>query len=434
MLAAVRLTMLAALAAVLAPGEASAQPARNYKADPKDNSLSNRGQIVRKFVNRGEGDRAEFEAYFSKYFFPSLTDPSSKALGVLGEHTGSLFKNYLYKAQDPSVQKWLSDRALAWGARVARDRAYHPAVRLNAVMVVGRIDDTYDSNAPVPSAQANQFLCQIAAACATSERAPKYLLTGALTGLERHSRFLSGMPAQRKQQTAGTLYRVLNLDELPGDYAPGVRDWVYLQAAQAVANLKTPGPRGVFMAAMAKRVADANLEIDTRVEIASMLEQLNAQPGAPAEPVVRAIAGLAAAVADREREFAEEFEDRRSSRGRSSLVPGRDPSARRLKAGDRNGMEMIREPMIEALDFLQQGVKATIGFAGEEDRATLKRIDDAITPALEAATDVDGTGDLTLARIVKEMAAEIKEAASAVSAPPEAEPVAEEAAPEAEAE
>jgi len=420
------LVVVAAVAC--AATDASAQ--RGYKADEVNKQLGSRGALVRKFMTSGDGDRQEFEAYFKTYYFPAMTQPSSEGLADLGKMAGDLFKNYLHAGRG-DTQKWLSDQALAWGRRVAADSGYHPAVRLNAVLVVGRIDDVYDKNAPVPSAAANDFLCAIAAAGATKPRTPNYLFTAALTGLERHTRFFAKLPAEQKSNTARTLYGVLNVKELAGDYADGVRDWVFLQAAQAVANLGTVGPRGVFAAAIGKRVADESLRLDTRAELAGMLAELKGEPGSfPAGPVVKAVVGLAAEVARREAQIAEQFEETQIGGGRAVVASaGRDSTKRRLKVNENRETQLVREPLVKVLSDLRDGVQAVAALTGEKGRAMLQPLADAIDPALEAAADTDAI-DLAVADRVKRMAGQVQAIAAPLLAEPE--PAAEDVAAAAE--
>lgn len=406
---------LAMIAALAAP--ASAQTGK-YKADEVDNNLRAGGGAVKRYLQSGNGDQQEFRDYFQKYYFPSMTQPTPGRLGSLGKSSDDLFKNYLAKASG-AEQKFLSDEAQKFAVNVIRGR-YHPAVRLNAFLILGRLNDKYGDD-PVPSVKANDALCSLAKRALQNGRVPRYELTASLTGLQRHARYLAKLPRKQQGETQKTLYAILRADNLPGEYDAGVRDWIYLQAADAVAELKTPGPKGVFALTLAKRFSDDSLSLETRAELASKLDLMNAQPGSfKTASIVKAILGLASEIGEREAEFAKGFEDLGIGGRRKTLI---DPEMlkRRVTVGgtQRQGeSELIREGLVELLDDLHTGVKAVNTVAGEQ--AGLARLDEAIGDAVDTTANKSST-EFAITEAIQKMAAQIEAVASPALAPPAAE-------------
>lgn len=405
--------VLAIAAVITAPAPAQRT---GYKADEVDRSLRSRGTIVKRFLQSGEGDAQEFRDYFKKYYFPAMTQPTPDGLESLGKYSNDLFKTYLDRASGAN-QKFLSDEALRFAADVVRERRYHPAVRLNALLILGRLNDDYSKDNAVPSVDANNALCGLVTRAVTNGRVPRYELTGALTGLARHAEYLAKLPKRQRSNTMKTLYTVLKTDDLAGEYDEGVRDWVYLQAADAVSKIGTPGPRGVFALTLAKRFSDKSLSLETRAELASLLDGMKGKPGAfDSGPLVKATLGLASEIGERESEFARAYEDLGSSvrAGRSAVMDRALKVRRVIDDGNSNEATLAREAIVELLADLLTGVRATSKLAGEQ--ASLSAVEGTVDEALTVASDKSSV-ELDVTESLRRMAKQIEAAAAPVFAP-----------------
>src|SRR5262245_21321229 len=109
--------------------------------------------------------KAKFDNYFDKYFFPSLAQTEPAALGALAKQRDDFFKQTLSRATVADAQKELTDKAYqALGQIVMADPPAHPAVRYNAILMIGQLDDKYSPDGrqlPVPYAKAVQPLTAI---------------------------------------------------------------------------------------------------------------------------------------------------------------------------------------------------------------------------------------------------------------------------------
>lgn len=391
--------------------------AQNYKADELDKKLSSRGAIARNYVKGRGGDPAEFKAYIETYFFPSMTQPTAAGLEDLEDSHENLFKNFLYTANGPT-QKYLHDEAMKFAKRVLGSSGYHPAVRNNALLILGKLDDRYatDGGKPAPSAEANNLLCTLVTLGLNPEKSrPQYELVTALVGLDRHARFFSELPRKQKSELAKTLFRVLMTDELPSGFTKEVKDWVYVQAASAVAKLGTPGPQGgLFAKAVAKRMADTSRSLETRAELASQLAPMNAKPGDyDTKPVIKAIIDLSVAIARQEADIANKFEDYQLARGQRFVASERSNMNHRMREGDsrEEGVVLVREGLVQHLRNLRAGVRAVKAATADENQAGLIAIDEALSDTLDTASNKDSI-DLAVTDAIKQMAARVEGAAA----------------------
>ncbi|QDT67322.1 hypothetical protein MalM25_02190 [Planctomycetes bacterium MalM25] len=396
------------LLALLASVVLTAVPthAQNYKADPVEQGLRSKGQLAKKYAKNGVGDRQLFEDYLTKYFFPAMTQPTPNGLAGLAKANNDLFSAFLDDAKT-DVQAYVHKQALAFTVRVLRGR-YHPAVRNNALLILGKLQDDYATGAP--SARANELLCALATRGATNPKAPPYELSGALIGLDRHTRAFKLLAGSAKSKTAKALYTIISTETLPMHVGPGVNDWIYLKTAKAIGNLGMPGPKGgVFASAIAKKATDENLSLETRAAIAAQLDRMNLAPGkVKAEVVTGAVFDLANAIGDSESEIATKFEDLQLRGGRRMAVSARGNEARRFRESDKNPGEMVlvREGILDLLIDLRSAVRAGAAVADENAKPRLAAIDEAVTDAIQAASNKDLI-DLNVADAVKSMASVI---------------------------
>ena len=142
--------------------------AQEYRTDPIDENAKKNGY-------KGSGvkdpavysaDKAIFDEYFQKAYFPSMTHPTSEGLAELGRLRSDLFSKYLRETSNQQFQTNLSKMAYDAMLKVAAnmeqlnppqvaDPPYHPAVRYNAILIVGMLDEKYAADGtpkPYPAA------------------------------------------------------------------------------------------------------------------------------------------------------------------------------------------------------------------------------------------------------------------------------------------
>ncbi len=400
---AVRCLAVALVLAIAAP----AAWAQNYKSDEVARALSSKGGLAKRYAKNGDGDGELFKQYIEQYFFQSMTVPTPEGLADLARSQSDLFKYYLTPTANPQARSFVHEKATEYAVRVTNDRKYHPAVRYNAMLVLGRLRDNYA--AKTPSAAANKELCKWAERGATNDKVYGYELAGALIGLERHTR-TGQLGTAEARQSMGALYKVLKTDKLPMPLDKEVSDWLYLTAAKAIGNFQTPGPRnGLFAALVAKKAADDKIASETRATIAAELDRMNLAPGkVKAEPIVKIISELALEIAEEESEIATSFEDMQLRGGGRMVAAARGKASRRISEGDQRQPVLVREGLLDVLTDLRKSVGAVKGAAAAADQQKMETIEQAISNAISVTGDKD-RGDLNVTDAVKSMARQIKD-------------------------
>lgn len=394
------------VAAILAVSICAPAAAQQYRSDqPDTRAKANSGAValcVRDPSNYAT-DKDRFTDYFQKYYFPAMTQYGPKDLEGLGSLRYDLFSRYLWKTQGKTIQDDLTKLAFQAMQQivVGRNPPYHPAVRYNAMLVIGMLDEQYaiDSGAnrrpPKPLPDANKFLV-LAAKAGIEGKIPPALLVGALIGLERHAQYHESLTPEANQAMAAVVLTIIDRDEPIQDVDRDVYAWMQLQAANVLANLGTVGEGNRNLDGLMKLIAGGK-SLDVRCEVAGLLPKVKLE-GATVDgkPLADQLMKLAVDVARDEAKRARDFQDRH------------------LRGAVRGGMygqelTLERRPMLARLVKLRDGLQAVAPIAPDDVKAKLASIVAAIRPAADAAEDND-TIDLDLAAKAIQMAGDIQAA------------------------
>jgi hypothetical protein len=108
-----------------------------------------------------------------------------------------LFSRFLWATNNEDLQRELTQMAFAKLQPVERNKgkSYHPAVRYNAILILGMLDATYPGAGAkeVPLKEATAELTLIINAAAEGKRVPPFLVVGALVGLQRHAALIGNL-------------------------------------------------------------------------------------------------------------------------------------------------------------------------------------------------------------------------------------------------
>ncbi len=411
-----RLGLVGGLAAViLAAALAAPAAAQQYRMDQPNPAAKAKVGAARLCV-RNPNDyatrKADFDAYFNQYYFPSMTLYTPEGLEELGDLRYELFSSFLWKTSNPNLQTDLTELAYKKLGPIVNPRnnpPYHPAVQYNALLVLGMLDDQYaiDTGAnkrpPRPYARANTLLAAVAEFGADGKMSPT-MLVGALVGLDRHAKYHESLPVEAVEKIATIALKLINADQPIQNVDPDVQAWIQLRAASILTNLGTVGPGNRNLMGLLKLVG-SDLPLDDRCYLTGLLAELDLQGAtvdgkAVVEPVVK----LAVAVADDEAKRAAEY--------RQILSTGRYSG----RSGE--ALEFERRNMITRLTELQTGLE-TLEPVAQDAKGQLEAIVSAIEPAIDAAED-DKTIDINVTDTVIDMAKKIRAAAGANAAPPTA--------------
>ena len=459
--------------------------AQNYKAlqpSPAPAARALTGRVST--ILRGAGDPSAedlkvLDDYFMKYFFPSMTvyNPP-EALGNLGTSREWLFTRYINIAKSQAARDHMTGNTLKAMGAIAKG-AYHPAVRYNAALIIGQLEQT--PGTPLPAA--TEVLVSLLESDEFNKvPVPTALKVAAIIGLQRRPT-LEPAIAERVNKAATA---IAMRKEAPDDASAQVYGWVRKNAAKLLTASVAKGMTPEVNQTMVALVSDKTIDLDDRCNIAQLLkpDMYKAAQGIDVDSMTIALGDLAKQVLTLEAKDAKKFEDEYFAGGGAALGPaggggfgGRGGGEMGMGMGggfggamtfEETGPNYERRRMIDRLLAIADGASAVSEGGTDESKAKLRQLVDAlrgvalasadekatleeIAPAVQdlsvdvnklvatwipaaaaGAADEPGAGDFGEEPAADEPAADpAAEAGGAEEAPPQ--PAAEEAAPPAEA-
>lgn len=415
-----RLVLCLVVAVGCLPLAASGQ---EYKTAPVNERLRVAGRIAQNYAKAPTGiaaDRERFDEYFSEYYFPAMTRHDPEGLEELGDMRFDLFRNFIWATPSEPLQHDLTDMAYEEMLKIVGNPGYHPAVRYNAILVLGMLDDEYaieigaDRRPPKPYAKANAILIKAAEA----DRIPPPLLVGALIGLERHAMYHESLGPEAVSGMTGVALKIVNLEKRPPDVDRDVFAWIKLKAASVLAELGAVGQGNEVHQALMKLIADGNLSLNNRCHVAGLLGNINYEGAKLNDPAaVEPLVQLAVEVSKTEAKNAREFERMYTGEGRTST--SRSRREYRSSYGEEEALE--RRQLLARLTNLRDGLAAVKPALAGQQQARIEAIVAAIEPVVSVVEDED-TVDLAVTAKVRTMRDEIQDAARIEAAPTADEP------------
>ncbi|HJQ81386.1 MAG TPA: hypothetical protein VJ828_15600 [Lacipirellulaceae bacterium] len=431
-------------AAGLAPVVYAQQPAVQYRSDPPDAKLKTYGGVARALVKQGSyaAEKAKIDEYFDKFYFPDMTGTSPEELGRLGDSRYKLFKDYLWESTDATFQQTLTNKAFTAMINVLKPQnpPYHPAVRFNAVLVIGMLDRQYGVEGSRPSEplpQATKALVAIVDSATVKEIFSPAVILGAVIGLERHAQLRQSLSADDVAKMTAALLKLINHDKPIQDMDPAAYAWLRLRAASALSHLRTVGPKNSFHNAIVKLAGELK-SMDDRCEAASLLartdyKEVKLEDPAASEPLLKLARDLAAEESKRAKDFQQEEVGLGggvsvgTGIGRGEYGGGRSPYSPRGMGqyGGNYGAtgdvleEQERFPrrhVLARLTDLKAGLEAVKPAVPAETQAKIDAILAAIAPVRTQAVDKE-IGELAFASSIVAMAAAVEAAAKPADAP-----------------
>jgi len=252
--------------------------AQEYQSDPIDDKVAIRNRVV---AQQCVKDPAVFAAntdkfldYFNNYHFPAMTRTEPEKMADLGKLRDEIFRLYLWKSPNPELQRALTDAALARMGKIVQG-PHHPAVRYNAIIVIGMLDEKYSPDgkqAPTPLPKATKGLTNIVASAASSTL-PTSVILGAVIGLERHAQYSKNVPPDAIAGMSASLIKLINHDQPIQEMDRSSYAWMRLRAASALSKLGTAGPNNSIHNALIKLITSSK-SLDDRCEAALLLDRL----------------------------------------------------------------------------------------------------------------------------------------------------------------
>jgi hypothetical protein len=368
--------------------------------------------------------------FFLGYFFPKMTSLDAEQLGTLAESRKQLFMRYINGAKSQAAR----DQVIALTLKAVNAisaQQYHPAVRYNATLILGQLDQTPAVGGakpkPLPAATA-ALLERLEATDIQGVVVPSLVKMAALVGLERHTRM--DVDPQFAERITTAALAVANRTEAPEDISKDVNNWMRTQAARVLANQSATGVSVQVHKVLADLIGNRDLSLDDRCKVAKMLRasMYNGVQGVNADEMATAIGNLAKAVLAEERKKAEEYRDEMAGGNQGGFGGGGFDGGRGGFGGGRGGgydggrggfgfggMPMVDTgPHYERRRFLDRVMAVHV--AGEAVLAAgsdelKQRMAELLTPLKDAADKAvdDSTTELALAREVVDLADQVND-------------------------
>jgi hypothetical protein len=429
---AIRLSALGCMfACSLFSGVSPAQ--QQWHADPVDKKLGSLSTHAKQWLSNPGGytsEKERFNEYFNNYYFPDMTKFDETSLGRLGESRYFLFKKYLLATNNESLQSDLT--ALAYHKMMAivanKDAAgnklspgYHPAVRYNAILILGMLDKQYGietgaaKRSPKPLPDANAFLVKVVKFAADDVQLPPWLLLGALIGLDRHAQFHDGLPPENIPPMTAALVKFVSREKPLQELDHEADAWFRMRAAAALAKLGSVGDKNSVHNALIKLITTSK-SLDDRCQIAGFLDRITYKDAKLDDPGTAApLFALARDVAADEDKRAQEFQDQVGGGG---SAPGRPMSRVGPEgAGGSTESEIYpRRQVLTRLTGLRLALNKVKPALATDTQKTVENVLKAIESARKVTENKD-TAELKLAEAIRTMAATINKLVPAAEKP-----------------
>lgn len=264
--------------------------AQEYEQLPVDGSLSHHRIRVNLMLRQeafGAGDAEIFEAYYRDCELPRWTLPENYPTLATDFRKG--LRKDLASARG-AVYERLNAILLDMMPAMARGN-FHPAVRLNAVLMLGELNVRTPARGEDPQPLPDAL--PVLMALVQDETQIDAVVVGALTGVERHVRY-GIADANTRSQVGAAMLKLAGATQ-PSDRSVEGHGWIRSKAIKILGMLQSPGPQGEVAQSLATIIADTNAPLSVRSAAAAAIGKLSLTPqtGLDALAVAKALGQLA---------------------------------------------------------------------------------------------------------------------------------------------
>lgn len=226
----------------------------------------------------GSFSESTIKPYLDGLILSEMTQTGNETLSELGSLRISFIKDYVDDTPSGNREQLLNTVIIPFADKVIADN-YHPAVKLNAVLLIGMINDTDPSRGVVarPSTTCINYLVNLM----NDANQPEFLKVGAMTGIHRIAQFDSVANPSRinsgDRGRIGTIAFDITNKAFAGQasWKPETSYWLRRRSIQILGYLKEPGPGNNRAKALFDIVNDNVEKLWIRYDALMALHQMN---------------------------------------------------------------------------------------------------------------------------------------------------------------
>ncbi len=223
--------------------EAESEAIKKENKDKNDAIKEARKEIANalKLGNMGSIS-SKLNEFLNGYEFPAMTQTDAQSLSELGRLRAAFEKYYLNSRYPVSVREAvISQFVIPELKKIIDGENFHPAVRLNAIVMIGMLNDNEGNSRenPVPTAAVYPILKSVL----NDPKYPAFLKVGALAGIQRHieisTRTKSGqVPSGELESMSSYCVSVLNGKAADQEkWQDDLNYWMKRRAAQILGGI-----------------------------------------------------------------------------------------------------------------------------------------------------------------------------------------------------
>lgn len=227
----------------------------------------------------GSFNESQIKPYLDGLILSMMTQTDDDTLSKLGSLRASFLKDYVQDTPSGNREQLLNTVLIPFAQKVTSNN-YHPAVQLNAVLLIGMINDSDPGSRGVvasPSATCINYLVDIMNDTSSAE----FLKVGAMTGLHRIAQFDSVATPSRissgDRNKIGTIAFDITQKVFAGQdqWKPETSYWLRRRSIQILGFLKDPGTGNVRANALFDIVNDSAEKLWIRFDALMALHKMN---------------------------------------------------------------------------------------------------------------------------------------------------------------
>jgi hypothetical protein len=291
---------------------------QNYNAlkpNEQDGALRGRAATIMRNPGAPSADDLQTLSKFFTWYYQSMTGKSPAQLATLGKLRQDLFRQFLNIPNgSPAAREHVAGLTIKAMTAFAKQN-FHPAVRYNAALVLGQLDNAptgtgANAAAPVPMPASTAALVDLLEGGQKNPAAiPSSVTVGALVALERQTRL--GVDPQYADRISKAALAVATAAERPEDVSTPVFDWMRSLAARVLANQSATGVTPPVHTALVKLIADKKMGLDDRCAVAEAITtgMYQEAQGVNLDEAAAALGALARDVLAEAAEAGEDYQD-----------------------------------------------------------------------------------------------------------------------------